>query len=206
LAAVARVASRLDVRWFLFGAQAVALYGVPRTTADVDVTLLCDKKIEIILEALRQSGIEPLIEDDAFIERSRVIPAEHPASGWRLDVVLGGTALEEQIAADVRMMEVGKTTVPVVRLEHLLVLKVLAHRPQDMADVARLIDVRGDVIRFDEVTELLSALEEGLGEEGLLNTFEQLRASTNPADRRERPDGPVARPRKTRKPRGRGTR
>lgn len=175
LEAVARTAKRLKVPWYLFGAQAVALYGVPRTTADVDVTLLWNSEVGAVLEALRRSGIEPLVEDLAFIERARVVPAHHPASSWRIDVVLGGAGLEQQIAAEAVEMQIEKARVPVLRLEHLLVLKVLAQRPQDLADVARLLEVRGDVVRFDEVVELLSALEAGLEESGLLSTFERLR-------------------------------
>jgi hypothetical protein len=38
LAALAPVANRWG-RWCVFGAQAVVLYGVPRLSADVDVTL-----------------------------------------------------------------------------------------------------------------------------------------------------------------------
>jgi len=38
LAAVAPVLARWG-RWYVFGAQAVVAYGVPRLSADVDVTL-----------------------------------------------------------------------------------------------------------------------------------------------------------------------
>jgi hypothetical protein len=37
--AFAELAEREHLRWYLFGAQAVAAYGVPRTTGDVDITL-----------------------------------------------------------------------------------------------------------------------------------------------------------------------
>jgi hypothetical protein len=39
LRAVQEVLDGEDLRWFLFGAQAVVVYGQPRLTADVDVTL-----------------------------------------------------------------------------------------------------------------------------------------------------------------------
>src|SRR5215470_14817091 len=39
LAALAEVAQQRKLRWYLFGAQAVAVYGVARTSADVDVTI-----------------------------------------------------------------------------------------------------------------------------------------------------------------------
>ena len=39
LAAIAGVMKRLGAKWYLFGAQAVALHGAQRTTQDIDVTV-----------------------------------------------------------------------------------------------------------------------------------------------------------------------
>lgn len=39
LTALASVLRAQGIRWYLFGAQAVALYGVPRLTADIDATI-----------------------------------------------------------------------------------------------------------------------------------------------------------------------
>src|SRR5688572_33284352 len=39
LAAFADVVAKRRLRWYLFGAQAVAIYGVARTSGDVDVTI-----------------------------------------------------------------------------------------------------------------------------------------------------------------------
>ncbi len=186
LAAVARAARSLKAPWYLFGAQAVALYGVPRTTADVDVTVVWNADAAKVVAALREADIDPLIDDAEFLERARVIPAEHRASGWRLDVVLGGTGLEEHIAAEAVTMSVGKLSFPVLRLEHLVVLKLLAARPQDLADVSRLLEVRGDAIALDEVRELLAALEAGLGESDLLGRLEELLRAARPAPPRRR--------------------
>ena len=58
LIALAPVASRWG-RWYVFGAQAVILYGVPRLSADVDVTLA--------LEPGQNAGHE----EDAREEQSR---------------------------------------------------------------------------------------------------------------------------------------
>jgi hypothetical protein len=95
LADVARAAKSLKAPWYLFGAQAVALHGVPRTTADVDVTILWDDGAQRVVNALSRVGIKPLLDDAEFISTTRVIPAQHEASGWRFDVVLGGPGLED---------------------------------------------------------------------------------------------------------------
>lgn len=176
LKAVGRAMKRVDARWYLFGAQAVALHGVPRTTQDIDVTVLVDSGTPALLEALRAEGITPRFDDDEFIAATRVIPADHLASGWKVDVVLGGPGLEEFIEAQALTRRVGRATVPLLRLEHLLTLKVLADRPRDLADVSRLLAVNRSTVKAPEVRELLRALEQALAEDGLVTRFDRLLA------------------------------
>jgi hypothetical protein len=169
---VQRAMKELRARWYVFGAQAVALHGVPRTTQDIDVTLLCEAPPGKIVEALARHGIRTRIDDPTFIAQTRVIPALH-RSGWPLDVVLGAAGLEAVIAEDAVTMRVGALRLPVVTIEHLLVLKILAGRPQDLADLASLIGARRSDIDAVSVRRLLGELEEGLGEGGLLEGFER---------------------------------
>ena len=59
LAAVGRAMKRVHARWYLFGAQAVALHGVPRATQDIDITVLTDAGTAALVKALRAEGITP---------------------------------------------------------------------------------------------------------------------------------------------------
>ncbi len=165
---------RLEARWYLFGAQAVLLHGAPRTTQDIDVTVLSDAPVATLVKALRREKIVPRYEDAAFVAETRVIPCDHPASGWKIDIVLGGPGLEELIADQATTRRLGRVIVPLVRLEHLLVLKTLAGRPQDLADVAALLALPGKTIALAEVRGLLRALEVGLAEDGLVDRFNRL--------------------------------
>jgi hypothetical protein len=57
LAALSSVLPRWE-QWYLFGAQAVIAYGVPRLSADVDVTIqLAPDEPERFEEALSQSDL-----------------------------------------------------------------------------------------------------------------------------------------------------
>jgi len=180
LGAVGRAMRRLPARWYLFGGQAVALHGAPRATQDIDVTVLAEASVLEVLAALRAEGIVPRLEDPAFIATTRVIPAEHRASGWKVDVVLGSPGLEEVIASRAVTRRVGRVAVPLLRLEHLLTLKVLADRPRDVADVSRLLSVNAAKVDVEEVRELLVALEEALAEGGLVARFDRILESVRP--------------------------
>jgi hypothetical protein len=163
----------LKARWYLFGAQAVALHGAQRTTQDVDVTVLTDEPTAALVKALRREQLVATFDDDAFIEQTRVIPCQHLPSGWKVDVVLGGPGLDELLSLEAENHRVGALRVPVVRLEHLLALKTLAARPQDLADVARLLAARPDA-NLDTVRALLRELESALADSELVDRFEAL--------------------------------
>jgi hypothetical protein len=173
LQAIDRAMRSLKARWYLFGAQAVALHGAQRTTQDVDVTVLTDEPTAALVKALRREQLVATFDDDAFIEQTRVIPCQHLPSGWKVDVVLGGPGLEELLSLEAENHRVGALRVPVVRLEHLLALKTLAARPQDLADVARLLAARPDA-NLDTVRALLRELESALADSELVDRFEAL--------------------------------
>ncbi len=171
--AIARAMKSIKAQWYLFGAQAVALHGAQRTTQDVDVTVLTEKSTAQLIAALKREKIVPRFSDAAFIEQTRVVPCDHGPSGWKIDVVLGSPGLEEFFASQAQLTTLGKTKAPLLRLEHLLVLKTLAGRPQDVADIDRLLKARSDV-ELTEVRALLMELERGLAEDGLVSRFDRI--------------------------------
>jgi hypothetical protein len=72
LAALAPVAERWG-RWCVFGAQAVVVYGVPRLSADVDVTLaLVPDAPEQFARDMQAAGFSLRVSDPDFVRRTRV--------------------------------------------------------------------------------------------------------------------------------------
>jgi hypothetical protein len=78
LIALAPVASRWG-RWYVFGAQAVILYGVPRLSADVDVTLALEPDAPDRFSAdMASAGFSLRVDDPDFVRRTRVMPPRPP--------------------------------------------------------------------------------------------------------------------------------
>ena len=176
VADLARVAARQKLRWYLFGAQAAILYGSPRTTADVDVTVELRKgQTPAFVRQMSKAGFALRVpDDDSFVATTRVLPFAHATTGLPLDVVLAGPGLEETFLAAARELEVGGARVPVIAPEHLIVLKILAGRPKDLEDVRHLLrDARAD-LRMDEVRGLLRSLEAALDQADLVPLLERL--------------------------------
>ena len=54
--------------WYLFGAQAVIAYGVPRLSADVDVTLrLAGESTEAFVKDMRAAGFDAFLIGERFM-------------------------------------------------------------------------------------------------------------------------------------------
>ena len=182
-AALAPIFAARGLRWFVFGAQAVNVWGAPRLSADVDVTLEYTGEIPVLLADLRGAGFESRISfDEEFIRRTRVLPLLHAATRMPLDVVLAGPGIEEQFLSRTILVDIGGARVPVISPEDLLVTKILAGRPKDIEDVRGVLRERGRRLDLDRVRSTLKLLEQALGQSDLLPLFEeQIRVALPPA-------------------------
>src|SRR5687767_13836150 len=115
LAGFAKVAKRRGLRWYLFGAQAAILYGVVRTSADVDLTAeVPARELSAFLRDMGRAGFSLRVaDDDEFIGTTRVLPFQHRGTGWPVDVVLAGPGLEEAFLDAARVHRIAGVRVPV---------------------------------------------------------------------------------------------
>jgi len=172
LAALAPVLSRWG-RWYLFGAQAVIVHGVPRLSADLDVTLALEPDTpDRFAWDMEAAGFLLRVSDPAFVLRTRVMPFMHQATGMPLDVVLAASGLEDDFLKRAITVDLGGTHVPVIHVEDLVVGKILAGRPKDMEDVKALWQLHGSTADTDRIRRILTMLEEALSQSDLLPAFD----------------------------------
>ena len=175
LASLAAVLSMLQARWYVFGAQAVVIWGRPRLTADIDVTVRMDpEEPERLAQALESAGFSLRFGDAPdFVRRTRVLPFVHAASGLPLDIVLAGPGLEELFLSRAVPVALGNLVVPVISPEDLIATKILAGRPKDLEDVRSVLRERLSRLDLDIVRSTLALLEEALGQSDLRPAFER---------------------------------
>lgn len=174
--ALAAVLPEWSDGWYLFGAQAVQVWGMPRLTADVDVTIrLRGDDPSRFIAAMQSGGFDLRIPDiPEFVRRTRVVPFVHRASGIPLDVVLAGPGLEEEFVARARTLDLGGVRVRVISPEDLLITKVLAGRPKDLEDVRGVLRERLDELDLARVRSVLAQLEGALDRADLAKLFDDL--------------------------------
>lgn len=174
LAALANAFSELRAQWYLFGAQAAMVWGRPRLTADIDVTVRLEPEDpERLVRTLQARGFSLRVGDaDDFIHRTRVFPFLHVASGMPLDIVLAGPGLEDLFLSRARPVTMGGIVVPVISPEDLIATKILAGRPKDIEDVRGILRERLPDLDLALIRSTLAALEDALSQSDLLPAFE----------------------------------
>ena len=175
LAALSTALSELRATWYLFGAQAAMVWGRPRLTADIDVTVRLElEDPERLVRTLEARGFSLRVGDaDDFIRRTRVFPFLHVASGMPLDIVLAGPGLEDLFLSRARPITMAGVVVPVISPEDLIATKILAGRPKDMEDVRGILHERLPDLDIELVRSTLALLEDALGQSDLLPVFER---------------------------------
>lgn len=163
----------LDAQWYVFGAQAALVWGRPRLTTDVDVTIKSDASTEHLVHTLDTHGFSLRIDaTETFIRTTRVVPLEHRPSGLALDVVLAGPGLEDLFIERAVPIDVAGTVVPFISPEDLIVTKLLAGREKDLEDVRGVLSERGLALDVDQIRTTLGLLEAALGQSDLLSALD----------------------------------
>jgi Nucleotidyltransferase of unknown function (DUF6036) len=195
LAAAAPVLRHHGNRWYVFGAQAVTLWGRPRLSADLDITAAIAGPHDEFVAAMQRAGFDVRVADwRDFLDRTRVLPLLHRATEMLLDIVVAGPGLEEEFLDRAVAMDLAGMTVPVISPEDLVVTKLLAGRPKDVEDARTILDERHGQLDLARVKSLLGLLEQALSRSDLIPEFERLsaiassdRASARPKVSGERP-------------------
>lgn len=168
LEALAGVLDARRLRWFVFGAQAVAVRAAPRATQDVDVTVEVDRgELRPLVQDLEAAGLCHRYPDiaDRLMTRSAVLPLLH-TSGMEVDLVVAAAGLEILALGRATRVLVDGVEVPVAHATDLVVMKVLSGRGKDQEDVRALL--ANPDVDIAEARDLLTQLEEALDRSDLV--------------------------------------
>ena len=137
LSAVERLLLHCGALGMIIGGVAASLLGKPRLTADVDVLVLFSTdRLPDLIAAAASEGLELRFPDaEAFARQHRVLLLRHRASGISVDISLGLLPFEVEALQRSTPRELGTVTLRLPTAEDLIILKAVAHRPQDLLDI-----------------------------------------------------------------------
>jgi predicted nucleotidyltransferase len=121
----------------IIGGVAVSLLGTPRYTVDLDaVFLLSIDDVPLLLSEAAKRGIEPRLNDPiGFARKNRVLLLRHTDSGTDIDLSLGMLPFEIEMVERSSLVQIGSLNLRLPTPEDLIIMKAIAHRPKDLADI-----------------------------------------------------------------------
>ena len=143
----------------VIGGVALGRWGRPRTTADVDVTLLTGfGNEESYIDALLAQFESRLSDPKEFALQNRILLLQ-TANGIGLDVALGGLPFEERVIARATEFDFGEDALLLTAsAADLIVLKAFAGRAQDWVDVEGILVRQAGNLDWNLIQEELAPL------------------------------------------------
>ncbi len=125
------------ILYMIIGGQAVLLYGEPRLTRDVDVTIgLTPEDLDRVLSVVDRVDLKLLVQEvEDFVHRTWVLPTLDEETGLRVDFIFSWTPYEREALRRAREIIVDGYPVKFASPEDVIIHKVLASRPRDLEDV-----------------------------------------------------------------------
>ncbi len=165
------------IPYMIIGGQAVLIYGEPRITKDIDVTLGVDvDRMADVLAVARGLSLAPLVDPVEFAKKTRVLPCQDQSIGLRVDFVFSFSAYEKEALSRTRAIRIGTTDVFYASPEDVVIHKIVAGRPRDLEDVRGIL-LKNPSIDATYIRRWLEDFSTSLGEP-VLARFEEVRAST----------------------------
>lgn len=171
---VHKILADLRLPYAIIGGAAVQIWGEPRFTKDLDLTVLAP--IESFSETVEQllTHLEPRIDKALqFAQKNRVLLVQ-TSTGYPVDVSFGLPGYEDGVID--RSVEVELAPGKSVRFcspEDLIIYKSIAGRGQDVIDVQRVIARQKQILDLSYIRNWLDVFAELLETNDVTDRFEQ---------------------------------
>ncbi len=134
----------------IIGGVAVSLLANPRFTKDVDGMLLLDSAdIPRFLNSAADHHLMPRFSGmEDYAKQARLAVLQHLPTGVTVDIALGSTPFEEQTLERAKQYSHDDFSIRLPSPEDLIIMKGIAHREQDMADIRAIAEVYPNLDRI----------------------------------------------------------
>lgn len=173
-----KIAIRLKegaIPYMVIGGQAVLLYGEPRLTRDIDITLgMSVSGLDKVKKIIKAIGLRILVEKEReFVERNMVLPTMDKKSGIRVDFIFSFSPYERQAIERGNEIKLGRTLVNFASLEDVVIHKVIGGRARDLEDVKSVL-LKNPKYDSRYIGKWLAEFDKSLGEH-FLKVFKGIR-------------------------------
>lgn len=171
---ISRESRKASIPYMVIGGQAVLLYGEPRLTRDIDITLgIGVNELGKITKIVSIIGLKILVKNGKeFVERNMVLPTIEKKSGIRVDFIFSFSPYGRQAIERGKDIKLGRTPVRFASLEDVVIHKVIAGRARDIEDVKSIL-LKNPKYDPHEIAKCLKEFDHSLGE-NFLKVFRRI--------------------------------
>lgn len=181
LTRLAKALDSLKIPYMIIGGQAVMLYGEPRQTLDVDVTVRLEPGNRSEIDSLiKVSGLEPPgAKQLDILSKNLVLPLMDRNSGIPVEFIFSPYGFEDEIIGRAQSQDIGGVPVRFISANDLVVYKILAGRPRDLEDVRGIIGRSLGRLDFAGIENSLREIESAMGCSDLLPLWQQAKKDSS---------------------------
>ena len=173
LVAVARLLDGLRIPYMVIGGYAVTIWGQPRFTADLDMTIQCSVPEHTLIERLLRSLTSLVADPVRFVQERRVLPAR-TSDGIAVDIVFAGLPYEVAAIERAVPVEVAGYSVRICTAEDLIVHKIISSRPRDREDILGIARRQGNRLDRSYLAPIVRELAAALDQPDILDFYRSL--------------------------------
>jgi len=175
LSKIGAILKKHNIPYMIIGGQAVLLYGEPRLTRDIDITLGVNTGyFDELLTVVRELSLKPIPENiKLFVQQTMVLPALEETTGIRVDFIFSFTTYEIEAINRVRKITIMEQEVCFASPEDVIIHKIFAGRPRDIEDVRSIILKNSDM-DIQYIRRWLKEFDKSSDKKDFLKTFEKV--------------------------------
>jgi len=164
-----------DIPYMIIGGQAVLLYGEPRLTRNIDITLGVNvDHLNDLLAVVQELTLRPLPKDlKSFVRQTMVLPSLDETTGIRVDFIFSFTPYETEAIKRAKKIKIMDREVNFASPEDLIIHKIFAGRARDIEDV-RIVLLKNPDIDIQYIRNWLKQFDISSDEKKHLSTFEEV--------------------------------
>lgn len=175
---IVKLLNEAKIEYAIIGGLAVSLYGEPRATFDIDISiLLADEDID---RFLKKAGgyklFSPFRGIKAFIKKTGVAPLEFSEDYAisRCDFIIAKNSLEFATIKRANVKKLFSTKVRLITAEDLLIHKITSSRPRDLDDAQGILIRQRKKLDFKYINQWLKKIAEANNDQHLIAKWKKL--------------------------------
>lgn len=158
----------------VIGGFAVTIWGEPRFTRDLDVTISApperfNQTVDLIASRFTALTADPL----KFALETRVLPIM--VDSVPVDIIFAALPYEEEAIERSRPIRIGESTVPICSPEDLILHKIVTERAKDREDIEGIFRYRHAEMNFEYLDPRVVELADALTDRNMLDWYRALR-------------------------------